>query len=92
MFRSQPDKVIEVHHSRVTAQRGDRVIARNISHFKKYRVNGDTTVSGHESEDDVTLTEPQVERNNDQNNDQNRIEHRFPLRINRGVPPFFYGR
>ena len=43
----------------------------------------ETTVSGHESEDDITLTEPQVERNNDQNNDQNRIEHRYPLRINR---------
>ena len=93
MFRSQPYKVIEVRHSRVTAQRGDHVITRNISNFKKYSgVNGDTTVSGHESEDDVTLTEPQVERNNDQNNDQNRIEHRYPLRINRGVPPIFYGR
>ena len=93
MFRSQPYKVIEVRHSRVTAQRGDHVITRNISHFKKYSgVNGDTTVSGHESEDDVTLTEPQVERNNDQNNDQNRIEHKYPLRINRGVPPIFYKR
>ena len=82
MFWSQLYKVIEVRHSRVTAQRGDHVITRNISHFKKYsRVNGDTIVLGHESEDDVTLTEPRVERNNDQNNDQNRIEHRYPLRI-----------
>ena len=93
MFRSQPYKVTKVRHSRVTAQRGDHVITRNISHFKKYSgVNGDTTVSGHKSEDDVTLTEPQVKRNNDQNNDQNRIEYRYPLRINRGVPPIFYGR
>ena len=93
MFRSQPYKVIKVRHSRVTAQRGDHVITRNISHFKKYSgVNAGTTVSGHESEDDITLTEAQVERNNDQNNDQNRIEHRYPLRINRGVPPIFYGQ
>ena len=82
MFRSQPYKVIEVRYSRVTTQRGDLVITRNISHFKKYSgLNKDTAVSGHESEDDITLTEPQVERNNDQNDDQNRMEHRYRSNI-----------
>ena len=36
MFRLQPYKVINVRYSRITAQRGDHVITRNISHFKKF--------------------------------------------------------
>lgn len=89
MFSSHPYKVIKVRHSRVTAQRGDHVITRNISHFKIYNgAKEETTVSEHESEDDITVADPQA----GQNNDQNRTEPRYPLRANRGVPPNFYGR
>ncbi|CAB4001363.1 Hypothetical predicted protein, partial [Paramuricea clavata] len=88
MFRPQPYKVINVRYSRVTAQRGDHVITRNVSHFKKFNVAYRETVPNPESEDDITIAAPQA----GQDNDQDIIEDRYPLRANRGVPPDFYGR
>ena len=88
MFRPQPYKVINVRYSRVTAQRGDHVITRNISHFKKFSGAYRETVPTPESEDDITIAAPQA----GQDNDQDIIEDRYPLRANRGVPPDFYGR
>jgi hypothetical protein len=88
MFRPQPYKVINVRYSRVTAQRGDHVITRNISLFKKFSGAYRETVLTPESEDDITIAAPQA----GQDNDQDIIEDRYPLRANRGVPPDFYGR
>ncbi|CAB3980121.1 Retrovirus-related Pol poly, partial [Paramuricea clavata] len=88
MFRPQPYKVINVRYSRVTAQRGDHVITRNISHFKKFSGAYRETVLKPESEDDITIAAPQA----GQDNDQDIIEDRYPLRANKGVLPDFYGR
>ena len=86
MFRPQPYKVINVRYSRVTAQRGDHVITRNISHFKKFIGAYRETVPKPQSEDDITIPAPQA----GQDNDQDIIKDRYPLRANRGVPPDFY--
>ena len=87
-FRPQPYKVINVRYSGVTAQRGNHVVTRNISHFKKFSGAYRETVPKPESEDDITIAAPQA----GQDNDQDIIEDRYPLRANRGVPPDFYGR
>lgn len=89
MFSPQPYTVIKVQHSRITAQRDDRIITRNSSHFKKYKgMDKKNEITRQESEDDMTIDDPQIE----QANNQNRIEPRYPVRENRGVPPKFYGR
>jgi hypothetical protein len=88
MFRPQPYKVINVRYSRVTVPRGDHVITRNISHFKKFSGAYRETVPKPESEDDITIAAPQA----GQDNDQDIIEDRYPLRAITGVPPDFYGR
>ena len=88
MFRPQPYKVVKVRYSRVTAKRGDHVITRNISHFKKFSGVHRETVPKPESEDDITIAAPQA----GQDNDQDIVGNRYPLRANRGVPPDFYGR
>ena len=88
MFRPQTYKVINVRYSRVTAQRGDHVITRNISHFKKFSGAYRETFPTPESDDDITIAAPQA----GQDNDQDIIEDRYPLRANRGVPLDFYGR
>ncbi|CAB4028823.1 Transposon Tf2-9 poly, partial [Paramuricea clavata] len=87
MFCPQPYKVINVRYSRVTAQRGDHVITRNISHFKKFSGAYRETVPKPESEDDITIAAPQA----GQDNEQDITKDRCPLRANRGVPPDFYG-
>ncbi|CAB3980919.1 Hypothetical predicted protein [Paramuricea clavata] len=89
MFRPQPYKVIKlnVRYSRVTAQRGDHVITRNVSHFKEFSGAYRETVPNPESDDDITIAAAQA----GQDNDQDITEDRYPLRANRGVPPDFYG-
>ncbi len=88
MFRPQPYKVVKVRYSRVTAQRGDHVITRNILHFKKFSGVYRETVPKPESEDNITIAAPQA----GQDNDQDIIGDMYPLRANRGIPPDFYGR
>ncbi|CAB4005552.1 PREDICTED: uncharacterized protein K02A2.6-like [Paramuricea clavata] len=74
--------------NKVTAQSGDHVNTRNVSHFKKFSGAYRETVPNPQSEDDVTIAATQA----GQDNDQDIIENRYPLRAKRGVPPDFYGR
>ena len=95
MFNPQPYKVIKITHTRVTTQRDNHVITRNVAHFKKYiskeRRDRRSTFSENESDDDELI---QAEAAGDEQADNRNVQEapRYPRRANRGIPPKFYGR
>ena len=89
MFNPQPYKVIKITHTRVTTQRDNHVITRNVAHFKKYiskeRRDKRSIFSGNESDDDELI---QAEAVGDEQADNRNAQEapRYPRLANREIP------